>query len=167
MFYFGLVFHLKNSVYRLQNESWRDENALFNWTREEQEIYSHVRDAKEIYQSYTGVVPDAREYVCITLHFLDSQKRMETVKKALLVANVDILKCRELQKHLEHMLPGLCIVERCTTLQLPLCQEETYDLIITMHPLEEGKKPVADLSHVERAEWKAYLERFLEKDVDR
>ncbi len=107
MFYFGLVFHLKNSVYRLQNESWRDENALFNWTREEQEIYSHVRDAKEIYQSYTGVVPDAREYVCITLHFLDSQKRMETVKKALLVANVDILKCQELQKHLEHMLPGL------------------------------------------------------------
>lgn len=163
MLYFGLVFHLKNSVYRLQNEPWRGENDFLDWIGEEQEIYSCIWEARELYQSYTGVTPDARECVCITLHFLDSQKRMKTSKRVLLVANVDILKRRELKERLENMLPGLCIVEQCTTLQLPLCREEAYDLIITMNPLEEGNKPVADLSHIEQTEWKTHLEKFFEK----
>lgn len=163
MLYFGLVFHLKNSVYRLQNELWREENHVLDWNREEQEIYFCVWEMREIYQSYTGVLPDTRECACIALHFLDSQKRMETSKRVLFVANVDILKRRELTGYLETLFPGLCIVEQCTTLQLSLCKDDVYDIIITMHPIEVGKKPVADLSHIERAEWRPYLTEFLRK----
>lgn len=165
MLYFGLVFHLKNSVYRLLNEPWKEEDDSFELNGEERELYSYVWEAREVYQSYTGVTPDTRECICITLHFLDSQKRMEVSKKALLVANADILKRWKLQAYLESILPGLCIIERCTTFQLPLCEEDSYDWIITMHPLEEGKRPVADLSHMEQSEWGAYLEKFLEKEI--
>lgn len=162
MLYFGLVFHLKNSIYLLKSGIHDSEEEISNWTPEGKELYSCVCESREIYRNYVGVEPDARECVCLTLHFLEACGRMKASKRVLLVSNLDILKRRELKKTLEEMVPQLHVAEQCTTFQRSLCCEEFYDFIITMHPLEKAKRPVADLSCKERVEWEEYLKGFCE-----
>lgn len=159
--FFGIIFHLKTSRYRLEEKTSlvtvsRDELSNVN-----KEIYNAVKKAGNLFEDICGVKPNDEEFIAIAMHFGLSAQRGTKRIKALLICNSGISAGITLCRHLAEGSPDLDIVDVCSSFQLAYKAENEYDVILSTEPLKGASKPVCDLSRISRNEYLKYLEDFI------
>lgn len=159
--FFGIIFHLKTSIYRLEENisirtiTMNELSDMYN------EIYNTLSKVSSLYQELCNVNPTEEELICLAMHFTLSQMRNAKKKKALLVCNNGIAAGVALYKNISAVLPEIEVVDICSSFQYTYKSENEYDFIISTVPLEAVQKPVADLTHVTKNDYSKFLEEFV------
>lgn len=159
--FFGVISHLKTSLYRLEENIPIKTSAMEDFLNPTAEIVNAVSKASVLYEEVCNVKSDEEEIITVSLHFILSQKRNARKKKALLVCNNGIIAGFKLQKVLYESFVDIEIVDICSSLQLAYKAENEYDFIISTVALENCSKPVADLSHVSKSDYTKFLDEFM------
>jgi transcriptional antiterminator len=161
MLFFGLSYHIRAVVYRLKKNLCSLEPAVLVIPDNIRELFEVVKKQEALYCGICGVTPDQRELLSIAYHFKTSLERMTPKHRALLVSNFGIVSLVELANHLRENLPQLRVVNLCSTNQLSMCKDTSYDFIISTIQLDDPPKPLADLSHVAKSDYVHYIEEFM------
>lgn len=164
--FFGLVYHLRNSVYQQRENPGARGQLRKEFPEAYRELYDTVASQAKLYQEYGGVVPDRQELLALTLHFALSQERTVAKWRALLVTNTGIMIQREQREYLQEQLPQVKIIDTCTQYQFVVYPENAYDFIISTVSLENAQKPVASIAHMTRRQMVPYLEEFIFSKLD-
>lgn len=159
--FFGLVYHLRNSIYQQRETPESRTRSLPELPESCMEIYHCIKNHTELYRQYSGITPDERELVSLTLHFSLSQERTTVKWRALLISNAGILVQQEQRKWLQDCLPQIEIMDICTTYQFLVYPENTYDFIIATSNMEKAAKPVACIAHMDKTQSIRYVEEFI------
>lgn len=148
----GLCFHLKTSVYRLQNNVYYKSTLPRLLPESSKNILECVKRTTDSYAQISLVKPDEEELLSIAYYFLLAIYRKEREKKAILVCNQGIAASLELFELVRNTLPHLKIVEWCSGAQLPLLSGLDYEYIITTQHLKTDKILI-DLSSCVKADY--------------
>ncbi len=159
--FFGLVYHLRNSIYQQRETPESRTRSLPELSESCMEIYHCIKNHTDLYRQYSGVTPDEWELVSLTLHFSLSQERTTVKWRALLISNAGILVQQEQRKWLQDCLPQIDIIDICTSYQFLVYPENTYDFIIATSNIEKAAKPVACIAHMDKAQSVRYVEEFI------
>lgn len=159
--FFGILFHLKTSIHRLEDNIIiktisRDEMISTN-----SEIYSALSKVSNLYEGICNVIPNEEELITLSMHFALSQKRSTKRKKAVIVSNNGITAGITLGRQISESLHDVEIVDICTSLQLTFKADSEYEMIISTTPIEGAQKPLADLTHIAKRDYIKFLEEFL------
>ncbi|QOX63768.1 PRD domain-containing protein [Anoxybacterium hadale] len=161
LLFFGILFHLKNSLERLEESIPINTIQRNEFSKKNLEIFNAVSKSSNLYEGICGVKPSEEELIILTMHFTLSQKRTIKKKKALLVCDSGISAGIMLCKYLSELSLDLEIVDVCSTYQYTYKAENEYDFIISTTPLRETRKPTADLSTVTKTNYGKFLEDYL------
>lgn len=159
--FFGIIFHLKTSIYRFEENITIRSISEEDFTDTDSEIYGAVVKAANLYEEICRVKPSEEELISLAMHFALSQRRNIRKKKALLVCNSGINAGFLLYKTISSISLEIEIVDICSSFQLAYKPENEYDFIISNAPLEGLDKPVADLSHISKNDYSKFLEEFV------
>ena len=86
--------------------------------------------------------------------------------RALLVSSAGVIIQQSQRKFLQDCLPQIEIVDICSPYQFSVYPDSSYDFIISMTPLAGAAKPVADVSHMTKAQRVQFIEEFLFEKLD-
>ncbi len=161
LLFFGIIFHLKNSIQRLEENIRTKTMHLNELSKKNLEIFNAVSKTSNIYEGICGIKPTEEELITLTMHFNLSQERSTRRKKALLVCNSGIIAGLTISRNLSDLSQELEIVDVCSSFQLAYKAENEYDFIISTVPLKQVHKPVADLSHVTKNNYAKFLEEYI------
>lgn len=161
LLFFGILFHLKTSIHRLEDNiviktANRDEFSNVN-----KEILNAISKAGGLYEEICGVRPTEEELITLTMHFALSQKRSIRRKKAIIVCNNGINAGLALYRQVVEAFQHIEVIDVCTSFQLTFKSENDYDILISTVTLEGVGKPAANLSHVAKSDYIRYLDEFL------
>lgn len=159
--FFGIIFHLKTSIYRLEEKTSMKTISRNEFSNLNKEIYNAISRVGNLFEGICNVKPNEEEFIALTMHFELSHKRNIKTKKALLVCNNGISEGITLCRQLTEGSVELEIVDICSSFQLSFKAESEYDFIISTVPLEGINKLTCDLSHVSRNDYLKYLEEFI------
>lgn len=164
--FFGLLAHLQSSLYQQKENPGTRTQSRIALPESCQEIYDSVKKQSNIYQQLGGIRPDQQELVSLTLHFSLSQDRTTTKWRALLVSTAGVIIQQNQRKHLQDSLPQIQIVDTCSPYQFSVYPDSNYDFIISMVSLKNATRPVANISHMTRAQRVQFIEEFLFERMD-
>ena len=119
-----------------------------------------------MYRRLGGVSPGQQELVSLTLHFALSQDRTTTKWRALLVSPAGVIIQQDQRKHLQDSIPQMEIIDTCSPYQFSVYPEASYDFIISMVPMKNAPKPVADVSRMTKLQRVQFIEEFLFDKMD-
>lgn len=159
--FFGLIYHLKISIYRLEDNISLKTLTKNEFFKNNSEIFNAVSKASNLYEQICNVRVNEEEIITIGMHFVLSQKRNIKKKRALLVYNNGIIEGVKLYQFLCAVCPDIDIIDICSSFQLAFKQEDEYDFIISTLVLQDCEKPVADLSSVAKNDYSKVLEDFI------
>lgn len=159
--FFGLVYHLRNSVYQQKENPGARLRVRTELPEAYQDLYDSVAGQSELYKEWGGVFPDRQELVALTLHFALSQERTTAKWRALLVTNTGVMIQQELREYLQEQLPQVKIIDTCSHYQFTVYPDNAYDFVISSGCLENVTKPVASIGHMTRRQMVQYLEEFI------
>lgn len=159
--FFGIIFHLKTSIYRLEDNISIKSLSKETILKDNGEIFKAVSKASNLYKEICSVKVNDEEIITIAMHFSLSQKRNIKKKKALLVYNNGIIEAVELYQFFSQAISDIEIVDICSSFQLTFKEDDEYDFIISTLVLENCTKPIADLSNVAKYDYIKFLEEFL------
>ena len=127
-------------------------------------LLTHLQNS--LYQQLSGIRPDQQELVSLTLHFALSQDRTTTKWRALLVSPAGVIIQQDQRRHLQDSIPQIKIVDTCSPYQFSVYPEASYDFIISMVPIKNASKPVADVSRMTKGQQVQFIEEFLFDKMD-
>lgn len=159
--FFGLLFHLKSSIYRLKQNFYSKNTNDIIMNQIEEDLLSTIQKSNGLYKEFCGVVPDALENISIASYFMLSQKRHLRRKKSLLVCNFDVISQFELLQYLEKRLLQIELIDVCASCQFYLYPTDSFEFIISTVTLENCEKPIADISHISKNKYVEFIEEFL------
>ena len=159
--FFGILFHLKTSIYRLEENIHIKTITKDEISGRDKGIFNAISKVSNLYEGICNVKPTEEELIALSMHFELSQKRNIKKERALLVCNNGISSGIALYRQITEASPDIEIVDICSSFQLTFKTENGYDFVITTVPLEGVNKPVADISHVSKNEYSAFLEEFM------
>ena len=143
---FGLMFHLKTSIYRLKSnfsfKSFDDSIVKLKYTQ----VYKAVFAADVLYEKHCKVLLTADEIMAITLHFALSMERIKHKNKVIFVSNGGVASNVEMCENIKGLFPDINIVDICNQYQLGLKDENEFDFIIANVPIAHHSKPVIKVS---------------------
>jgi len=145
---FGLMFHLKTSIYRLKSGFSFNLPGENHAKRQYPDIYKAVWASDILYKKYCNVHLSEEEVAAITLHFSMAVNRQNRKVRAILVCNSGIGTAYDLSLQLKKNVPEIEIVEACSYYQLSLKDEREYDIILATIPIVHDTKPVLRISSV-------------------
>ncbi len=161
LLFFGILFHLNNSLQRLEESIPINTIQRNEFSKKNMEIFNAVSKSSNLYEGICGVKPSEEELIILTMHFTLSQKRNIRKKKALLVCNNGISAGLSLCRYLSELSLDLEIVDVCSVFQYAYKPDNEYDFIISTVPLKDVHKPTADLSHVTKNNYGKFLEDYI------
>ena len=82
------------------------------------------------------------------------------------MSNAGVIIQQSQRKFLQECLPQIKIVDICSPYQFSVYPDSSYDFIISMTPLSGAVKPVADVSHMTKAQRVQMIEEFLFEKMD-
>ena len=164
--FFGLLTHLQNSLYQQKENPGARTRHSIQLPESCRELYDSVKKQAPLYQRLGGVFPDQQELTSLTLHFALAQDRTTSKWRALLVSNAGVIIQQSQRKFLQECLPQIKIVDICSPYQFSVYPDSSYDFIISMTPLSGAVKPVADVSHMTKAQRVQMIEEFLFEKMD-
>lgn len=160
--FFGLLYHLRSSIYQQkENAGTRKRSKNLTLPDSCRELHRSIQKQKELYREYAGILPDTEEILSLTLHFALSQERNTAKWRALLVSNAGVIQQMDQRTSLQDSLPQIEIVDSCTPCQFSIYPSQAYDFIISTGTLNDAEKPVANISHMTRAQGVSYIEEFI------
>ncbi len=164
--FFGLLTHLQNSLYQQKENPGARTQLRLELPEACQEIFASVKKQAALYQQLSGIRPDQQELVSLTLHFALSQDRTTTKWRALLVSPAGVIIQQDQRRHLQDSIPQIKIVDTCSPYQFSVYPEASYDFIISMVPIKNASKPVADVSRMTKGQQVQFIEEFLFDKMD-
>lgn len=164
--FFGLLAHLQSSLYQQKENPGTRTQTRAALPESYQEIYTSVKKQAALYQQFGGIYPDQQELISLSLHFSLSQNRTTTKWRALLVSTAGVIIQQNQRRHLQDSLPQIQIVDTCSPYQFSVYPDNNYDFIISMVPLKNTTRPVADISHMTKARRVQFIEEFLFEKMD-
>lgn len=164
--FFGLLAHLQSSLYQQKENPGTRTQARTALPEACQDIYASVKKQSPLYQQFGGILPDQQELISLALHFSLSQDRTTTKWRALLVSTAGVIIQQDQRRHLEDSLPQIKIVDTCSPYQFSVYPDNNYDFIISMVPLKNTTRPVANVSHMTKARRVQFIEEFLLEKMD-
>lgn len=164
--FFGLLTHLQNSLYQQKENPGARTQLRLELPEACQEIFASVKKQAALYQQLSGIRPDQQELVSLTLHFALSQDRTTTKWRALLVSPAGVIIQQDQRRHLQDSVPQIKIVDTCSPYQFSVYPEASYDFIISMVPIKNASKPVADVSRMTKGQRVQFIEEFLFDKMD-
>lgn len=159
--FFGLVYHLRNSVYQQKENPGARARKHIELPEAYRELYDSVKSQSALYREYGGISPDNQELISLTLHFALSMERTTAKWRVLLVTNTGVMIQRELREYLQKQLPQIKIIDTCSNYQFSVYPDNACDFIISSVSLENTEKPVASIAHMTRIQMVQYLEEFI------
>lgn len=159
--FFGLISHLKISIYRLEDNVSLRTISKDEFLKDNSEIFNAVSKASDLYEKYCNVKVNEEEIITVSMHFALSQKRNVKKKRALLVCNNGIAAGMKLYQFLSEVSRDIDIVDICSGFQLNFKAEDEYDFVISTLALLDCNKPVADLSCVDENDYSKVLDEFI------
>ncbi|HML36368.1 MAG TPA: transcription antiterminator [Bacillota bacterium] len=149
---FGLMFHLKTSIYRLKNnfsfKSFDDSMVK----RKYPQVYKAVFAADVFYEKHCKVLLTADEIMAVTLHFALSMERVKHENKFIFVSNGGVASNVEMCESIRELFPDIKIVDICNQYQLDLKNEDEFDFIIANVPITHSKPVIKVSSNLESGE---------------
>ncbi|MDF3002650.1 MAG: transcriptional antiterminator [Bacillota bacterium] len=146
MLLFGLLFHLKTSVYRLKNnfsfKSFDDSLVKLQYPK----VYQSVFTADVLYEKHCKVLLTADEIMAITLHFALAMERIKHKNKVIFVSNGGVASNVSICESIKRLFQDINIVDICNQYQLGLKDESEFDFIIANIPIKHHAKPVIKVS---------------------
>ena len=164
--FFGLLAHLQGAIYQQKENPGARTRHSIQLPESCRELYDSVKKQAPLYQRLGGVFPDQQELTSLTLHFALAQDRTTSKWRALLVSNAGVIIQQSQRKFLQECLPQIKIVDICSPYQFSVYPDSSYDFIISMTPLSGAVKPVADVSHMTKAQRVQMIEEFLFEKMD-
>ena len=164
--FFGLITHLQNSLYQQKENPGARTQPHLELPESCQELYASVKKQSALYRQLSGIRPDQQELVSLTLHFALSQDRTTTKWRALLVSPAGVIIQQDQRKHLQDSIPQIEIIDTCSPYQFSVYPEASYDFIISMVPMKNAPKPVADVSRMTKLQRVQFIEEFLFDKMD-
>ena len=164
--FFGLLTHLQNSLYQQKENPGARTQLRLELPEACQEIFASVKKQAALYQQLSGIRPDQQELVSLTLHFALSQDRTTTKWRALLVSPAGVIIQQDQRRHLQDSIPQIKIVDTCSPYPFSVYPEASYDFIISMVPIKNASKPVADVSRMTKGQRVQFIEEFLFDKMD-
>lgn len=164
--FFGLLAHLQGALYQQKENPGARTKPNVQLPESCRELYESVEKQIPLYCRLGGVVPDQQELISLTLHFVLAQERTTTKWRALLVSNAGVIIQQNQRRYLQERLPQIEIVDICSPYQFSVYPDSSYDFIISMAPLSSPAKPVADVSHMTKAQRVQFIEEFLFEKLD-
>ena len=164
--FFGLLAHLQGAIYQQKENPGSRSRHNIQLPESCRELYASVKKQAPLYHRLGGVSPDQQELIALTLHFALAQDRTTVKWRALLVSNAGVIIQQSQRKLLQDSLPQIKIVDICSPYQFSVYPDSSYDFIISMAPLNGAAKPVADISHVAKAQRAQFIEEFLFEKLD-
>ena len=82
------------------------------------------------------------------------------------MSNAGVIIQQNQRRYLQERLPQIEIVDICSPYQFSVYPDSSYDFIISMAPLSSPAKPVADVSHMTKAQRVQFIEEFLFEKLD-
>lgn len=159
--FFGIIFHLKTSIYRLEDNISINAPTKDEFSKENKDIYNAVSKIRDLYKEICCVKVNDEEIIAISMHFVLSQRRNVKKKRALLVCNNGVIEGVKLYEFLSEAISDIKIVDICSSFQVTYKAENEYDFIISTLSLENITKPIANLSNISKNEYIRFLDEFL------
>lgn len=159
--FFGILFHLKTSIYRMEENIAIRAISKDEFSSTDKETFNAVSKASYLYEEICHVKPTEEELITLTMHFALSNKRNIKRKKALLICNNGITDGITLCRHISEAAPEIEIVDICSSFQLTYKAENDYDFVISTVSLDSVQKPIIDLSHAAKNDYPKLLEEFI------
>jgi activator of the mannose operon (transcriptional antiterminator) len=164
--YFGILCHLKSSVYRIKNRIHMNLLLNENQVSLDPAIFDAVKQTEYLYKDFCGdsfILPDG-EIEALTVYFMLSRERFEQKAKAVLLNSTGVVSGVLLKRFLTEELDVLDIVDVVFfPFQLDLVPENRYDFVISMGNLESCSKPTVCLQNAQKHEYKDILADFIDK----
>jgi len=162
--YFGILYHLESSVYRIKNKIHIHNPNAESPVDLDIALFNVIKETQHIFNNFFGeefILPDD-EVEALTLHFMSSATRNERKTRALLLST-GIYAGASLGKHLNDTINSINVVDIISSpLQLELLACDNYDFIIsTGGEIANCKKPVLNLSHKRKEDYISLISNFL------
>ncbi|MDR0671575.1 MAG: PRD domain-containing protein [Oscillospiraceae bacterium] len=168
LLYFGLLHHLKTSIYRIKSHIHISRIDAEYRPEYDRKILHTLREITGLVeQSFgRGVVFSDEELENITFHFMLSKAREKRRTRAVLFTASGIAYGEALKRHIMEENEQVEILDVMNfPFQLELLSENQYDLIISTVDFVHRSKPVASLQYEDRDNYSKFLSDFIEKKV--
>lgn len=162
--YFGILFHLKTSVYRMKNRIYLNIVSADNNIYLDMEILDAVKKTESIFKDICGVLPTEEEFYALTIHFMLSKNRRNQKLRAVLLNNTGIVAGVTLKNYITENVDCIKIVDIVSfPFQLDLIPESKYDFVISNIAIENCAKPIANIFHIQKNDCNKFLQNFILK----
>lgn len=165
--YFGILFHLKTSVYRMKNRIYVSSTPPESNMALDMDILNAVNKTDTLFQDICGVSPTNEEFFALTIHFMLSKNRRRQKRRAVLLNNTGIAAGIILKNYIEKNVGFLEIVDIVSfPFQLDLIPENKYDFIISNVTVKNCPKPMANIFHIQKKDYSTFLHNFMMKNSE-